>query len=535
MTDNPGLDIQPLASAPLLNRTDPIVRHDPSIKKSVVVKHNISDKTNSIKGINTGDFDMKKVDGVAIPILRIGNLVIDTRRIKYMFLDYKGFVPNIVVTVTQVNKSGEINDVPGMNCDMTLVLLPQVDGAYKPISIDFYVRDIKYSSYEITYYGTYKLMKLDKPQTKQMQFCPTSGCAAKYCQLPYNPHPTTYEFLHDVAIKDLGLGLAATKQVKEIKDDKYRFLHSESYFDAIQKHVAYAGKDKDSIFDCWIDLYRYLVIVNIPYIMKEDVKPNEIGYRATLGIDATNSTVGDDIESNMIQRIITNYKQIPALSNIGFTNYKFEVDNSEIQDEGSITSNVITNPIGVKDGNNDSCDQTDIRIQELSVDGQEKFKDYSYRKQKFMGPEFGNEDDGNTPILIQKQLHDSYLRRMRAKRLVVEMNNPNLGLQRGTLVNVAIYEYHNQNKRTMVANATSIPGDKSEAESDVTIDKNLANNIDADGYGFINPSVSGMYYIDGMTFEYEDRYQKFVQRLYLIRKGFNRNLTNFTSYPKISE
>lgn len=528
-------EYQELASPPLLNRTDPIVRHDPTIKPSTVIKWNFSDKANSINGVNTNDIDSKKVEGVAIPVIRIGNLSIDFRRIKYMYIDYDSFVPSIVVKLSQFNNKGMTSDIPGMNCDMTVVIVSQVDGAYKPVSIDFYVRNVEYDSYSVTYYGTYKLLKLDFPQCKQIYFNPGTGCSTEQCQLPENPHPTTYEFLHYAAITDLGLGLAATKQVKEIKDDRFRMLHDESYYDAIPKHVKYGGTDENSIFDCWIDLYRYLVVVNVPWVMKEDVKANELGFIATLGIDPTNSSVGKDVESKMVSRTLTNFKHVPALSNITFNNYKFEVDNSKIQDKGAIVSPIITNPVGVKEGNNNGCEQLDIKIHENSVDGAARLKEYNYRKRVDVGPEFGNSEDGNTPIQYQQQIHDAYFKKLRAKRLVIELDNPNFGLQRGTLVNIAVFEYDNENKRSMVANTVNVIGYQEGTESNVHIDKEFNDKIDADGYGMMNPTVSGMYYIDGMSFEYSDRYQKVIQRLYLIRKGFINNPTNITSEPKIAK
>ena len=92
--------------------------------------------------------------------------------------------------------------------------------------------------------------------TKQITFnpYPTPGCSAKYCQLGPNKYPTTYEFLHYVAVTECGLGFAATDKVKEIKDDKTRIIRSETYTEAIQKHVAFGGLDENSVFDCWVDL-----------------------------------------------------------------------------------------------------------------------------------------------------------------------------------------------------------------------------------------------------------------------------------------
>lgn len=521
-------EFEPLASEPLLNRTDPIVRHDPTVQANVVVKEYTELAPMEGKGNTKNEADLKRVEGPFIPIVRVGNLVIKFSNILYMNIDYDAFVPSIVLKIQQLDRDGEIAEVPGMTCDMTVVLTPHVDGAYKPINLTFYVRDIRYESNSITYYGVYKCMKADEPMTKQVVF---PGCPAEKCQLPQNNKPTTFEFLHTAAVEDLGLGLAATKQVKEIKDNKTRILHAESYFDAIQKHVAFGGLDEESIFDCWIDLYRYLVIVNVPWVLNEDVKFNEIGYHAEEGLDLTDSKVGSsNTETTMVHRIITNNKSLPSTSNITFRNYSFIVDNERIQDEGAIASPVITKPVST--GGNDGCDQTDVKIQEGSIDGTSLASEYSYRKQEYLGPEYG--DDENTPILNSKVLHDSYFRKLRAKRLKIEMETPNLGLQRGTLVTVMVYEYNNVNKRYMLAHNPSAFETNATDDEGPKITTEDTRDIDNDGQGFLNTSVTGMYYIDGMSFEYNIKYQKFVQFLYLVRKGMMPNMSNIENKPKVS-
>lgn len=534
---------------PNLNFLDPKVRHDPTINSTHVAKLNSDVTTDGGLGTNTSDFDMKKVDGVAIPIIRVANQVIDTKDIKYVYIDYKGFVPEIVVTVYQHNHSGEMIDVPGMYADMTVIMTPQVNGAYKKITLDFYVREIEYHSNDIVYYGTYKLMKMDQPLTKQIIF-PESGdpkgCQAKYCKLPLNMHPTTYEFLHEIAVTELGLGFAATDQVKEIKDDKVRLLHGEKLYDAIQKHVRYGGLDKDSIFDCWIDLYRYLVVVNLPYVLNEEIQPNQIGIKPTIGIDPTASNVCEDKELGTGYRVITNFKNLPDYINITFSNYRFEVDNKSIQDSGANNSVVISNPVGAGSGNN-ACTQTDIKITEGSLDGTKRACDYNFGTQECLGPEFGSSDDGCTPVLMQEKIHDSYLRKLRARYLVVEMDSPNLGLQRGTVINVVIFEYNTVNKRFMAGNYKNAGVDDEvntiddlEAKADPdsytdSIDTETARNIQDDTVGILNHTISGMYYIDGMTFEYSDKYQKFIQKLWLIKKGAIMNYSNATSMTKITD
>lgn len=524
--------------SPKVNDTDPIVRHDPAIKKKNVAKPNSDTKaTNKTLGINNSDADLKKTEGPMIPVIRIANHVIPFQRIKSMLLDYKGFVPEIVITVTQtkISKEEETVEIPSMAADMTVVIIPSVDGAYRPISLNFYIRDIKYAGTEVTYYGTYKLMELDRPQTKQVTFnpAPAAGCSAPYCELGPNKHPTTYELLHVAAVTDCGLGFAASKQVKEISDDRFRFLHHESWFDAIQKHVQFGGKDADSIFDAWIDVYNYLVIVNVPWLFSQDVKAEDLGIHAHIGATVQGAGHGendDDKETEMIHRIITNFKQMPALSNMTFTNYHYEIDNTSIQDNGVTNSTVIMNPVSVGKGI-DGCEQNDTRIEQDSIEGKAHHNEYNYQKFNFAGPEYGNEEDGNTPILNQKVIHDSYFRKLRARRMIIEMNTANFGLQRGTFVTVMIYQYDPEAKKYISDNMNNVAGDKGKKSPEYSAQEQ--RELDSPAFPLIDPAKSGIYYIDGMTFEYDMSYQKYIQKLYLIKKDTIGEYANSESNIKL--
>lgn len=527
--------------SPKVNDTDPIVRHDPAIKKKNVAKPNQDTKASNLptKGIEGNEADLKKVEGPMIPVIRIANHVIPFQRVKSMLLEYKGFVPEIVVTVTQtkMSKEEETVEIPSMAADMTVVIIPSVDGAYRPISLTFYIRDIKYAGTEVTYYGTYKLMELDKPQTKQVTFNPVPvGCSAPYCGLGPNKHPTTYELLHVAAVTDCGLGLAASKQVKEISDDRFRFLHHESWFDAIQKHVQFGGKDADSIFDSWIDLYNYLVIVNVPWLFSQEVKPEDLGIHAHIGATVQgpgHDKKDDDKETKMIHRIITNFKQMPVLSNMTFTNYHFEIDNTSIQDNGVTNSTVVVNPVSVGKGI-DGCEQTDTRLEQNSTEGKAHHKEYNYQKFNFAGPEYGNESEGNTPILNQKVIHDSYFRKLRARRMIVEMNTANFGLQRGTFVTVMIYQYDPEAKKYISNNAANVAGNNKEEKAPEYTKEEL-RELDSPAYPLIDNSKSGIYYIDGMTFEYDMAYQKYIQKLYLIKKDTIGEYANSDSNIKLNK
>ena len=52
---------------------------------------------------------------------------------------------------------------------------------------------------------------------------------------------------------------------------------------------------------------------------------------------------------------------------------------------------------------------------------------------------YGDPEDNNTPVLKQKRIHDNYFRKYRAKTLEVKLAKSNFGLQRGTLISLAIF------------------------------------------------------------------------------------------------
>lgn len=520
-------DFEPLS--PRVNYIDPIVRHDPTLKYSIIAKIGTGDSANqAVSGNNTNSQDMKRVDGMQIPVIKYNNIVLDATNIQYMNFIYDGFTPELKLIVRQNNRNLQTLETPGLANIITVVMTPQVDGAYKDISTDFYITDIKYKDDLIIVQARYQLVSIEQPHTGMKVFnspghmhgdgcpCPIVGCTSPKCQLPPNEHPTTYEFLHVLA-EEIGLGYATTDMVKEISDDKYRILHGQSYKEVIQQHTAFGGLDKDSIFDSWIDLYRYLVVVNLSWVMNDSINPltfNDIGIHPTLGIEP-NYNDEKDIEGPLQHRIITNQKDLPAKNNIRYTNWEWVVNNKRIIKEGSVINHTIFHPQGFGDGKN-SLDSTDIMIVEQSRDGKADVDLYGYAKSHFTGFEYENEDN-NAPILMQEQLHDSFLKKLRNRRLKIEMETLNLGLQRGTVIALLHYVYDRDQKLNIYNNSNNEAGSPEDVRS-----KHVTEMIDNESLGFLDPSMSGFFYIDGMNFEYDAKTQKIHQYLYLIKRGQTR-------------
>lgn len=520
---------QPLSQK--VNYTDPIVRHDPKLKQSYIFKFNASEKIKAGgNGFNNSGLESKNLEGPKIPVIRIDNQVINRNDIEHVDIDYTGFAPTATVVISQHEKSGELLESANMNSNMTVVMTPSVDGAYKPISIDFYISKVDYKPDKITYYGKYRLMQLRQPMTKQIMFNMNGGCKEKYCQLRSNKHPTTYEFLHYIAVTECGLGFAATDKVKEIKDDKTRLLRNETYYDAIQKHVAFGGLDENSVFDCWIDLYRYLVVVNYSWIMSENVSANDLGIKPVIGVNFNTDLIKHDEQRDIAHRVLTNSKRLYESGDYKILSWKWEVDNTGLMNNGTINTYVSGAPSTVGSGNNSLNANSIVLTGTTSSDS--VTKGYQFRKYEFIGYEYGDPEDNNTPVLNQKTIHDNMFTKARQKRLVLTMDKANFGLQRGTLVNLAIFETSEIGKRQMWQNLMNITGDKSAnpMPSSEKMEKIFMDST----VEMLNVSVSGMFYIDGMKFEYDKNTKdnELIQKIFLIKKGSEFDYINANSVAK---
>lgn len=524
-------DFKPLS--PRVNYTDPIVRHDPIVTKTPVGRFNQDNKTTGQTGAghdNLG-YDAKKVEGVHIPVVQVNNLGIHMNNIVYMNINYDGFVPTLYLIIRQFNKGNEFYDVPGLENYITVIMTSYIDGAYKPVSIDFYITDTEYEDNLIKYTATYKHLGLEIPHTEQVTFnpYPSCGCTAKYCQLPTNRYPTTFEFLHWIAVTQLGLGYATTDHVKEIKDDKSRIISNETYYKAINDAVREGGLDTDSIFDAWIDLYRYLVVVNVSWVLSEDVDYNDIGWHCEVGVESQMVQDNTIEQSPMIHRLITNSYTTRVSNNALIADWKWEVNNRDSYMDGTDQQLFVGSSAAL--GGTNGVEQTDIKIVENSPAGIYEGSQYGFAKQEFLGYECGDPEEHNTPVLLQGMIHDNFFKKQRAKRLIVTMSLPNFGLQRGTLINVVIMRKDTMEKYATAISLSNLDGEGTGGKKELS-NQELSSVIEGEAE-LPDPMLSGMYYIDGMEFIYEEETQKTTQNLFLIKRDVYKSITGDTNRIKV--
>jgi hypothetical protein len=242
------------------NPTDPIVVFDPEYSNGTVVK--IFDDVNSKGNFSPqGAVSAVKDDAINIPVVKMNNTILKDNQIDFVKIFYEGFLPKIKLSVKDDDSLVRTMDMPGMDNEIQVVITSEINGYYKKINLQFYIVNINIYDEFISYDGVFKFPPLNVDVLKQI-----GKGKGKL---------NTYDMLSEIA-KEVKLGFAASPKCQDVKDERYRLCQSQKYKDFIEEQLTYAGLDEDSIFDCWIDLFGYLVMVNVPYIMNENIEPEQL-------------------------------------------------------------------------------------------------------------------------------------------------------------------------------------------------------------------------------------------------------------------
>ena len=539
-----------------VNFTDPYIFHDPVYKAGKVAQlyepedalYGRDDSAKELdytainadaKEVTSGanNYDTEKVAGIMYPIVQVNNKVITHEQIKKMVIKYDSFLPTIELQIEDVNNDIQATDIPGLNNIIRVIIVPAIDNTYKSISLEFKIQHFKVNEEIVNYYGTYRLITLTTEHTKEIVYpgCPNhsanriGGNAEKMkgevsCIPGPNKKPSTWEYLHVIA-QECGLGFMATDECKEIRDCMPRLMSNQSYPDFIEKHIKFGGLDEDSIFDCWIDLYGYLVLVNLSWILKnEDVTEDNLGIYSALGIQSTENNVPKQ-QIKLVNRTITNFAYMQNPSNMTFSFYRTIVDNSDLI-FGTNISQYTFNLVGVNEENSNAVTQHDVKVVQDSIDGK-RTGEYNVEKLKNLVIEFNE-------LQINKQqiIREKYLSKHRQRKLEILLTRPNLGFQRGTLISVVIFE-NNPIVKTEIGD--QLPNLEEKVDNDEGHTLYYGGENDEmeikmnESMQVPNMALTGLYYIDGMRFEYDRDLDDMKQFLILIKKGPVTNIDNFNT------
>lgn len=498
------------------NPLDPIVVFDPEFETTpIAMPYNESDISELTT--NGDSVNYLKVNGVMIPLIKLNNKILEPNRLYSAIISLKEFLPKIELTVNDDEKNIQATDVPGMNNEITVVMIAPVNGANKKISMDFYITDCKFNQDNtVTYIGEYKCNGLKQ---------------TKYTQIG-EEKLSTYEMLEYIA-KDLKLGFAVSNGCKDINDKKWRQLYSKSYKDYILLQMKYAGLDEDSIFDTWIDEFGYLVLVNVSNIMSEEIDSKQLSIKVITGQPNTLPETGTPPQNvEEVYRIITNSSAVPGAHNLKISDYHSSVDNNRILNKGNLNKYYyLSSPC-----DENIISQEQVQVLENSIDGIEGIEDYQYENIEFIGTNQYESDDDFCPK-YQNELITNFYNKLNAKTLEVILEDANYSLQRGMLVEVIIEEHDVKNKQFIANNMTNVlqTGKDTEEDRDIPSETFEQRSMIMDeNNGMMNPALSGIYYINGIEFMYLAHLQRIQQVLFLVKKGLQNNLNNKYTSVKIN-
>ena len=542
-----------------INFTDPYVLHDVQMTKPAIVHlyQQTDMHADQNEGGNNNEVSTIKTHGILYPLVQVNTKVIEYTQIIYLAIYYDNFLPTIKLIIRDPGNLTQRTDLPGLNNTLKVVIVPEVENIYKTIAINFKILSTTTEDEEITYTGICHIPEFNKIRTKELiyQGCnnektkenPENGEKTETvkCNPDQNTRPNTWEMLHIIA-NECQLGFCSTDKCQDIQDRLPRLIYSESYSNFILDQLDFSGLDENSVFDVWVDIYGYLVMVNLSWLLNNDkVTPNNLGIYAFTGLHGTDDMNEEDQEAVLVHRTLTNYTKTGIQNNLAFQKFEFIINNNDLL----LGTSVSMYNFGLLDvsGGNNAINQYDVEVVRDSIDDQ-KMEEYAVQYQKNLIIECND-------LAINKQMliRDKFFSKHRQRLLKIEMVKPNLGLQRGILVNVLIVEEDERNKQYVMSQTSNVLETTPKNMQDLTdqdlipdsIMNNSSSNNESDsqlsdkdcildeGIEVPNFALSGIYYIDAIKFEYSYEENEIKQSLLLIKKSNLTNLSNLSTPTKI--
>ena len=524
-----------------LNFTDPYVLHDPAIPFPHVAKlymPNYMNDTDDDPGNNLETHSLK-TDGLMYPVIQVNTRVIDYNQIEKMVINYDSLVPTIYLKIKDHKKEIQAMDVPGLNNSIKVIIIPEVNYRYKSILLDFKITSCSINGMYVSYTGIYKLLAFNKEYTKEITYAGCSNSRGKNggnsesenketvsCNPNPNKKPNTWELLHEIALS-CQLGFCSTDMCQGVNDRVSRLMTNQRYLEHIRQQIRWSGTDESNVMDCWVDLYGYIVLVNLSWLLTVNVSPNNLAIDAIIGMHSTDVNHTPDQNYKLVHRTLTNYDKTDSVNNLTIEFYRTIVHNEDLETGTSLSQYSFY----LKDfGGNNSVEQYDVEIIQNSIDGQ-KVEEYSTQHMRNFAIECNEH-----PCNKQQLIRDKFLSKHRQRILEVKLKALNLGLQRGTLVNVIIFADSKEEKKLILSSSSNVIEPSKEIKEDnMQIDGiSTTDLIEREDISLPNIGLSGMYYIDGMRFEYSYKENKISQYLLLIKRGSLSNLSNFETAPKLN-
>lgn len=506
------------------NYTDPKVIFDPSVKFNPIarkyygVSYNYEKTEDDMYSNVNNQYNTLKIDAVEYPLIVINSRNIEQTDILYMGLKFTSFLPEIELTILDELETEQKIETSNMSGSIEVVICSRVDSVYKNIRLHFRIYNVNINQMnpkETTYFGTYDIEAFRQVNTG---FLKKNQTKANF-----------YELLYVIAQK-CGLGFAATKSTEDINDRALRNIFTQRYPDYIKEQLKFAGCDEDSVFDAWVDPNNYIVLVNVSWVLNEKVSPHDLTIVVSKGFPSTDRDVPDPVPEEM-ERCLTNFNKISTDSNLFIKGYSMVIDNEAVWKGTS--ERIYT--INWDDSNVTTLNSLDIQTKQNSVDG-EYLKDYNTDFNRPI-PVFNFNDD-DYDLNTQKIVRRHFWNKHRHQILKVKLKHINIGLQRGTLVGINIWEQNAQVKEIMMSNEQNLVGDQGTDRPKLEFrydEENITDDeiILSEGMQLLSGKLSDLYYIDSIVYEYSKLVGEIEQTLYLIKKGATSGYNNAHTHTRI--
>lgn len=424
------------------------VQYDPQIELSEITVQNVAIAPEENPDVLHSEYQQTRITGIISPLVKLNNVAIDFSDIKSFRLESYGPFPSISMCIRDSIGFTRTVDQPQVDNILRVEILPQFDGVYSKINLNFYITDISIVGEDIYVQAIYNIPNLYN------------------CRLQSLGNISSWE-MFDTICKELQLGFASN--ISEVNDKRWIYCNNCSYYDLMEKEIQYSGEEQ-KIMDYWVDWWNYLNFADIMERFTAIDDPNDLTVWVQSGIPNSATGSADKIEPSEADALISNdilYKSSPLYCDSYIT-----VNNTG--------PNVLNGTDKVCEwyDNNEMAGASKL-IQDTNASND------IFTKTLYLGTHFGE-----TNYLLQKVCNEAYKQKVNAQCIKVFLNMPCFGLQRGHRVQ---FEWKDSNLITR-------SGDP-DIETNTPMMTNVTNDNGSDEVGMddfvINKQISGQYLIVG--------------------------------------
>ena len=273
-----------------------------------VVDTSVQEGDPQFNDTKTGNIQ-KKYFGMAKPLIRINSVVIEG--LKYFKLDLTGFKPTVVFRFQTIDESFMFTSFP-KDGDIFSVYIRAFGEMFKPIRMDFIITEVSSPFSGST-----------SPLTEENNFEPSTGRYQTYTISGEIRIPKLYRNVSksfrgtssDALIKiaeDLNLGYASNEAKT---DDEMNWISPNTDYEAFIKQIVNsAWLGEEDYFDCWIDQYYNINLVNLKKqfdTQNSQLETMKMAYGADYMTDLAPGSDTAEVEFPILLTNATNFSKSP--------------------------------------------------------------------------------------------------------------------------------------------------------------------------------------------------------------------------------